>query len=81
MIFSNFFVLLQQDEIVSKKNDHAQEIHSSIINTSDASALVPFGQWGGVFPLLACAGEDEFDIIHHLTPGVTNILTNKSSNL
>ena len=79
MIFSNFFVLLQQDEIVSKCNDHSQDIHSSIINNLDASALIPFGKFGA-FPLLTCAGEDQFDIVYHLSPGVISILTNKSSN-
>jgi len=43
MVFSNFFELIKEDEIILKHNDHAQTIHSSIVNTSDASTPIPFG--------------------------------------
>ena len=74
----NFLTYLLNDEIVSDYLKHRQKIHSEIIRT-DPSATnspqqSPCGNLGA-FPLLVHTGNGYIDLIHHVTPGTTNILT------
>ena len=76
-----FEKLLLQDSVVNEYTTYTDTSHNDIIKTDvvDPDLTTKLDQMG-VFPLLVHIGDQQLEIIHHLKPGITNIITKTQSN-
>jgi len=74
-----FFDKIKEDNVVKDYTTHTTSIYTYFIDTTNNNPSLKFGQLG-IFPLIACIEEGKFNLIHYLTPGSTNLITNKISN-
>ena len=79
----NFWDYLLDDDIVRDYDKYCTKIHSEIIITNQPASIVSrhlmFGNLGA-FPLLVYTGNGNIDLVHHVTPGIFNVLAGRESN-